>query len=89
MDMRDTSATRTRVAHSSKGFGSSFIMSVARKDAPNEIDNQIYSVMKPSAVQPEPAKGPQRLACEQRIASEVAAGSQDPDSEFVQFLKNI
>ena len=62
VDMRDTSATRTRVAHSSKGFGSSFIMSVARKDAPNEfnneIDNQIYSAMKPSAAQSEPAKGP-------------------------------
>ena len=58
VDMRDTSATRTRVAHSSKGFGSSFIMSVARKDAPNEIDNQIYSAMKPSAAQSEPAQGP-------------------------------
>lgn len=37
-------------------------MSVARKDvdvdAPNEIDNQIYSAMKPSAAQSERAKGP-------------------------------
>ena len=67
MDVRDTSATRTRVEHekhSSKGFGSSFIMSVARKDAnnlagyDNEIDNQIYSAMKPSAAQSERAKEP-------------------------------
>ena len=57
-DMRDTSATRTGVEHSSKGFGSSFVMSAARKDAPNEIENQIYSAMKPSAAQSEQSKGP-------------------------------